>query len=402
MNLKAAFLDMAAAGAFLLLAACGGGDSGSPISDRNSSSGNVSATASNGGSIATFSPTIPAPMPGSVSGSWSTRRCSPLPQTTTIVGGALFVAEQGPVGLTLLSDGGLNQSPGIPLPNGTLLRYEFWLAYDNVFGLSGVSNPQDKWGVAGPFPSGTPVGTSMQVELQPPHGVTFLGSFPSTFPKGIPLELTLDKPPVTGAWAHSSTAGIDKDMADDEWHRPHNEADTASVTYGPNNTATVTFFAGTDGPHFSVGLTNVCGSGLRNPLPVAGVRDLAFDSASGQILAFRGAAGSGVYIDPVTGRLGATFSGFPEPNGSSNTTTAADAEGRTFTLTPTTTPSVWTLSSSTGTSITLSDMQRGLAGTDTILYGSLIRYGTRGLAFRIVLPWAGDYVYLVESPALIP
>jgi hypothetical protein len=47
-------------------------------------------------------------------------------------------------------------------------------------------------------------------------------------------------------------------------------------------------------------------------------------------------------------------------------------------------------------------MQRGLAGTDTILYGSLIRYGTRGLAFRIVLPWAGDYVYLVESPALIP
>jgi hypothetical protein len=40
---------------------------------------------------------------------------------------------------------------------------------------------------------------------------------------------------------------------------------------------------------------------------------------------------------------------------------------------------------------------------DTILfYGSLIRYGTRGVAFRIVSPWGDDYVYLVESPALIP
>jgi len=142
---------------------------------------------------------------------------------------------------------------------------------------------------------------------------------------------------------------------------------------------------------------------LRNPVLVGGLRDLAFDSASGQILAFRGEAGSGVYLNPVTGKLGATFSGFPEPNGSSNTTTAADAEGRTFTLTPTTTPSVWTLSSSTGTSITIADIASGLPDMDTILfYGSLIRYGTRGVAFRIVSPWGDDYVYLVESPALIP
>ena len=46
-----------------------------------------------------------------------------------------------------------------------------------------------------------------------------------------------------------TTAAIGKDIWPDGWPR-------ASVTYGPNNTATVTFFAG-----FSVGLTNVCGSG---------------------------------------------------------------------------------------------------------------------------------------------
>jgi len=422
MNLKAAFLATAAAGVFLLIAACGGdvggsnavdtttnsnggdgsngssangGNSGSitgtvplpPSMPTPSGSGNGSGTtASNGGSIATFSPTIPAPMPGSVSGSWSTRRCSPLPQTTTILGGALFVAEQGPVGMTLLSDGGSSVS-----------HNTFSFLYDFVFGIpTHVSNPQDKWGTATTFPLGTPIGTSTEVQFRQPdpsYGYTV----PTTFPKGIPIQLWQLKDGGIG-WSESNssgTAGLGKDI-------PHPAFPTASVTYGPNNTATVTFFATTDDAGFKVALTNVCGAGLRNPVLLRGVRDLAFDSASGQILAFKGEAGTGVYINPVTGRLGATFSGVPEPNGSSNTTTAADAEGRTFTLTPTTTPSVWTLSSSTGTSITLADILRGLAGIDTVIYGSLIRYGTRGLAFRMVYPWAGDYVYLVESPALIP
>lgn len=52
----------------------------------------------------------------------------------------------------------------------------------------------------------------------------------------------------------SDTAGIGQDT----WPYPF---PTASVTYGPNNTATVTFFAATDGAHFSVGLTNVFGTG---------------------------------------------------------------------------------------------------------------------------------------------
>jgi len=318
-------------------------------------------------------------------------RCSPLPQTqtTTIVGGRLFVAEQGPIGVTLLSDGGLSQ-------------YSLELQYDIVFKVPRnlLSNPQDKWGGAVPFPSGTPPGTSTQVQLRPPtpdltHGNPIP---PSNYPKGVPIELTLTyTTPVPNSaglnYHHSSTAGIGKDMAHDHRHSgPYSEADTASVSYGTNNTATVTFFAGTHGPHFSVALTNVCGSGLRSPVEVLGARALAFDPVSGQIQVFVGAAGSGVQLDPVTRKFGATFSGVTEPNGNGNTT-APDAQGRTFTLTATTTPGVWTLSSSTGTSITLSDVY----GTDT---ASLIRYGTRGLAFRTV-GWP-EFVYLVESPALIP
>src|SRR5258706_11907809 len=115
---------MAAAGAILLLPSCGGGDSGrASVSDSNSGSGNASTSASgnastssstsgsgnNNGSTSAVPPPPPRPMLGSVSDSWSIYRCSPLPQTTTIVGGTLFVAEQGPVGVTLLSDGGLSQ-----------------------------------------------------------------------------------------------------------------------------------------------------------------------------------------------------------------------------------------------------------------------------------------------------
>jgi hypothetical protein len=53
------------------------------------------------------------------------------------------------------------------------------------------------------------------------------------------------------------------------------------------------------------------------------------------------------------------------------------------------------LTSSTGGSLTISSV----AGTNA---GSLIRYGTRGLAFRTVGTSSPGYIYLVESPQLIP
>ena len=125
-------------------------------------------------------------------------------------------------------------------------------------------------------------------------------------------------------------------------------------------------------------------------------RDLAVDAATGMIQIFVGPTGSGVLLDPTTRELGASFSGVAEPNGASNRTTAPDAQGRTFTLAPTASPTAWTLTNnSTGAVITITSV----AGTDP---GSLIRYGTRGLAFRTVGASGPGYVYLVESRTLIP
>jgi hypothetical protein len=223
MNLKAALLATAA-GAFLLVAACGGGGSGS---DSNGSTGGGSGSSGSGG--------------GSSSSSGGS--CQPQTQTT-IVGGDLFVAEQGPVGVTLLSNGGLSQ-------------YTFTFLYNNVFGIP-TNNQQDKWGQATPFAPGTPVGTSTRVQLQPPPSDLIHGEpVPSTFPKGIPVELWLTKNDGNqpGPANSSSTASIGKDiLGHDQWH-------TASVTYGTNNTATVTFFPAGGGAGFSVGLTNVFGKG---------------------------------------------------------------------------------------------------------------------------------------------
>jgi hypothetical protein len=127
---------------------------------------------------------------------------------------------------------------------------------------------------------------------------------------------------------------------------------------------------------------------------ITGVHDLAFDSVSGMIDVFTGATGSGVQLNPVNRELGATFSGVAEPGGRGNTS-VTDAQGRVFTLTATANPMVWTLSSSTGTSITISNV----AGTNP---GSLIRYGDRGLAFVTDGASGPGYVYLVESRVLIP
>jgi len=227
MNLRARLLAMAAAGVFLFVAACGGGsDSGS---DTGGGSGDGTANTGNTGGNGTSS-TCQAQTP------------------TTIVGGDLFVAEQAPVGITLLSNGGLTQ-------------YSLAFFYDNVFGIP-TNNPQDKWGQAGvlapgtTFPPGTPVGTSAQVQLQPFTGFVHGEQTPSTFPKGIPIELwlTTNDGNQPGPSNSSSTASIGKDIPHDFWH-------TASVTYGANNTATVTFFPTAAGGGFSVGLTNVVGAG---------------------------------------------------------------------------------------------------------------------------------------------
>src|SRR5437868_4856915 len=122
-------------------------------------------------------------------------------------------------------------------------------------------------------------------------------------------------------------------------------------------------------------------------------RDLAFDAASGQINIFLGATGSGLLLDPATGELGATFSGATEPNGTGNRT-VTDAQGRTFTLTPT--ADSWTVTNTTtGATLTLPHV----AGTDP---GSLIRYGARGLAFRTLGASSPGYIYLIDSRQLIP
>ena len=206
MKLNTWALATAGAFAFSLLVACGGGEStGNPASQTQSS----------------------AP---------TTNSCVPQ----AVVGGDLFVVQQGPVGVTLLSTGGLSQ-------------YTFTFLYDNVFGIP-TNNQQDKWGSVTPFAPGTMVGASAQVPLQPFTGFVNGEQTPSTFPKGIPIELwlTTNDGNQPGPANSSSTASIGKDLlGHDAWH-------SASVTYTGNNAATVTFFS-TGGPAFSVGLTNVSG-----------------------------------------------------------------------------------------------------------------------------------------------
>jgi len=148
--------------------------------------------------------------------------------------------------MTLVSTGGLALAP-----------YDLTVFYDNVFGIPMIFNRQDKYRQAEVFPPGTPVGTSIQLQPQPPSADLIQGqTVPSTFPKGIPIELRLrvNDGNLPGPANQSTTALISKDI-------PHDGPPTASVTYGANNTATVTFFASTRGPAFSVSLTNVTGSG---------------------------------------------------------------------------------------------------------------------------------------------
>src|SRR2546423_789900 len=160
MHLRAALLATLAAGSFLFLTACGGGgDSG------------------DGGSSPASQPQQ-SPPTSEPQQSPPTSEPQQLPPTTcqpqTIVGGDLFVAQQGPVGVTLLS-------------SGVMTAYTFSFLYDNVFGIP-TNNRQDKWSSVTLFPPGTPVGASAQVQLHPYPFVNGEQT-PSTFPKGIPIEL---------------------------------------------------------------------------------------------------------------------------------------------------------------------------------------------------------------------
>lgn len=199
-------------------------------------------------------------------------------------------------------------------------------------------------------------------------------------------------------WVDFGTA-IGSDLADNDGDGMHNSYETAKGL-NPN-------FANAGDDNDGDGYSNLAeylngsepassGSvpGAVRHLWVSGVRDLAVDSTGQLINVFAGSTGSGVALDPATRELGATFSGLAEPGGSSNLTTT-DADGRTFTLNPTADPRTWTLTSSTGTSFTITNV----AGLNP---GSLIRYGARGIAFRTVGTSGPGYVYLVESRTLIP
>jgi hypothetical protein len=158
----------------------------------------------------------------------------------TVVGGDLFVAQQGTVGVTLLSDGGLNPSA-------------LTLIYDNVFGTP-TSNRQDKWGQANPFSPGAAAGTTVQVKLQPPSWDLIKGPVPSTYPQGIPLQLLLPGGLTpNGRQMYNTTADIRKDLS-------RITSATALVTYGSNNTAIVNFPSGGGAFGFSIRVGNVFGS----------------------------------------------------------------------------------------------------------------------------------------------
>lgn len=190
------------------------------------------------------------------------------------------------------------------------------------------------------------------------------------------------------------------DLADSDGDGMHNSWETANGLNPSVNDAA----GDADGDGYSNITEYLAGSNPATngsiPTPVrhlwvTNVRDLAFDPATGLIDVFVGATGSGITLDPVTRELGAAFSGATEPNGGSNTT-VTDAQGCTFTLAPTTVATSWTLTNSCGPrTITITSV----AGTNP---GSLIRYGTRGLAFRTNGASSPGYIYLVESRDLIP
>lgn len=195
-------------------------------------------------------------------------------------------------------------------------------------------------------------------------------------------------------WVDFDTA-IGSDLADSDGDGMHNSWETAKGT-NPNS---ANANADSDGDGWDNITEYLRGSEPNTPgsVPgavrsvwVTGVNQLNVDP-SGQIQVFTSSS-SGQLLNPATREITGPFSG-GTPSG--NGTQVTDGSGVTFTLTATADPKVWTLSSSTGRAITITN----IAGTSP---SGLIRYGTRGVAFRTTGASGSGYVYLVESTALIP
>src|SRR3954470_21760896 len=214
MNLSAVLLAAATAGACLLVAACGGG---------GDTSGNAGASGNSGSTGST--------------GSGSTGSCAPQTQTT-IVGGDLFVAEQGLIGATLLGNGGST-------------FFDVQLGYSTCDSNCHAPQRQDAFAFAFSvrpplFNAGTPVGTTLA--LQPQSGIPINGQMASAFPTGTPIFLTFGD----GEFSDFSATAYSKDLG-------HTYPETALVTYGANSTAIIDFRPSA-GAHIRVGLSNVRGS----------------------------------------------------------------------------------------------------------------------------------------------
>jgi hypothetical protein len=218
-------LAAAASSAFLVLPACGGG--GGSDSNTSNSSGNGSSS-STGGTDGTGSGSTGGA--SSDSGGGSSAGC-------TVVGGALIVAAQGPIGATLLSNGGATGS------------FEVELGYSLCDVNCHAPQQQDAFafafGAKPPlFDETTPVGTSFS--LQPQTGIAINGQMASTFPKGTPIFLVFRIGDDFGETANTKDLG-------------RAIPDTAVVSYSAGSTATVDFRT-SGGLDYRVGLTNVVGS----------------------------------------------------------------------------------------------------------------------------------------------
>src|SRR3954470_6791165 len=225
MNLRAALLAAAMAGACLLVGACGGG--GDDTSGNVGGSGSSESTGNAGSAGST----------GDAGSSGSSGSCPPQTQTT-VVGGDLFVADQGLIGATLVSNGGLT-------------LFDVQLGYSTCD--SNCTSPQRQdafafaFSVRPPlFNANTPVGTTLT--LQPQAGIPINGQMVSAFPTGTPIFLTFGD----GEFSDFSATAYSKDLA-------HTYPETALVTYGANSTAIIDFRT-SGGAHIRVGLSNVRGS----------------------------------------------------------------------------------------------------------------------------------------------
>jgi hypothetical protein len=141
---------------------------------------------------------------------------------------ALQVAQEGTISATL-------QSP----PGTTFIT----LSFDNSGGLT-LNNPQDRFGGTTLFTPSSQVGTTVTVAPTTPIG----GQNLSVFPGGTAILLTAFDTTLGG---RSTTGDIGSDVIINA---------NAQVTFGANNTATVTFLPG-GGNRVTIGLTNIIGGG---------------------------------------------------------------------------------------------------------------------------------------------